>query len=63
MSAPTIVPMVARYGIRLASGRVVTDPDWACPADVMASTHGHDEHGPVDVVYRPEHAAPWVSLT
>lgn len=51
-----------RYGVRVAPEVVVTDPDWQCPADVMASTHGHGDHGPIDVVYRSDVLAEWVSL-
>lgn len=29
-----------RYAIRLPDGRLITDPDWHCPADVMRGAHG-----------------------
>lgn len=31
---------MTRYGIRLEDGRVITDEDWTCPADVMRGAHG-----------------------
>lgn len=31
------------YAIRLPDGRVITDPDWGCPADVMRGAHGQGE--------------------
>lgn len=29
------------YAIRMPDGRLITDPEWLCPADVMRSSHGH----------------------
>lgn len=32
---------MARYGIRLPGGHLVTDPEWRSVGDVMRSGHGH----------------------
>lgn len=29
-----------QYGILLDNGKVVEDPGWSCPADVISSFHG-----------------------
>lgn len=65
MPEPTL-----QYGsIDRCHGRVVEDPDWECPADIMRAAHGHTAyhgHGPVEIAYRWAGPAgdvgPWIDL-
>jgi hypothetical protein len=33
--------LMVLYAIQLPDGRLITDPEWRCPADVMRGAHGH----------------------
>ena len=47
------------YGIKMPDGSLITDEEWACPADVMRSAHGHGvTRMPGTLVRLPERTHP-----
>lgn len=45
------------------NGRYIVVEGATCPADVIASAHGHGNHGPIGVAKRVVHVGEWEELT